>query len=111
MMCLPKSFYWMRWLLRNVYSVINFISATLLLVTFMIYLMIPSLRENIQGYSMLCFFACLIIMHFENGVFLSLRHEPHIWCLNKGILSIKNFSKVLMNLLWLYFCHFETKLV
>lgn len=84
MICLPKTFYVMRWLLLNVYSIINFISAVLVLVTFLVYLMISHLRENIQGYSMLCFFACLIIMHFENGVYLSLRQEPHIWCLNKG---------------------------
>lgn len=83
-MCLPQSFYVMRWLLHNVYSIINFISAVLILVTFLVYLLLPPLRDNIQSWSMLCFFFCLFVMHVENGVFLTLRYEPHTWCLNKG---------------------------
>ena len=101
MICLPKSFYQMRWLLRNVYSIINFISALLVLITFLVYLVLPPLRENIQGYSMLCFFFCLIVMHTENGIFLSLKNEPHTWCLNKGDLSIV-FYDVIILLLYTY---------
>ena len=86
MICLPKSFYVMRWLLNNVYSIINFISAILLLITFLVHLWLATLtlRENIQTYSMLSFFACLIIMHFQNGIFLLSKYEPHTWCLNTG---------------------------
>lgn len=84
MMCLPKSFYIMRWLLHNVYSVINFISASLVFITLLVYLLLPPLRNNIQGCSMICFLACLVVMHLENGIFLAKKYEPHTWCLNRG---------------------------
>jgi hypothetical protein len=91
MICLPPSFYRMRWLLHHVYPYINFVSAILVLLTFLTYLLLPSLRDNIQGYSMLCFLGSLTIMHLENGVFLAYRYEPHTWCLSKGLCSFHIF--------------------
>lgn len=99
MICLPKSFYVMRWLLSNVYSIFNLISAVLLLITFLVHLLLASLRENIQTYSMLSFFACLIVMHFQNGIFLLSKYEPHTWCLNKGAKNVSYYCRILLNLM------------
>lgn len=80
MICLPWRMYLLRYLLWGVYSYLHYISAFFLVLTLLVYLIFPALRDNIQGYSMICFLICMIVVQLEYGILLSLPLEPHTWC-------------------------------
>ena len=80
MMCLPHRMYVLRLIMWDVYSHLHFVSALFLFLTLIVYCIFPALRDNIQGYSMICFLICMIVVQTEYGVLLSLPREPHTWC-------------------------------
>ena len=114
--CLSWRMYLLRYLLfgyNAIYPYLHFVSAFLLLLTVVVYCLLPPLRDNIQGYSMLCFLICMIIVQTEYGVgclniiyvqlsstsvfqnFISTIYqvilliplEPHTWCFQKVWIS------------------------
>ena len=70
-----------------IFPYLHFISALLLLVTALIYCLLPTIRDNVQGYSMICFLLCMVIVQTEYGVILVLPFEPHTWCFSKVWIS------------------------
>lgn len=99
MICLPWKMYILRILLWDVYSWLHFVSAFFLLITLIVYSIFPTLRDNIQGYSMICFLLCMIVVQTEYGVLLSLPREPHTWCFFKSIdlLSDQKLAFITLN--------------
>lgn len=73
-----------RYLLWGVYSYLHYVSAFFLILTLAVYAIFPPLRDNIQGYSMISFLICMIIVQLEYGILLSLPTEPHTWCFFKS---------------------------
>ncbi|EFX89487.1 hypothetical protein DAPPUDRAFT_233474 [Daphnia pulex] len=84
MICLPWRMKLVRHLLWGVYSYLHYVSAFFLILTLAVYAIFPPLRDNIQGYSMICFLICMIIVQLEYGILLSLPTEPHTWCFFKS---------------------------
>lgn len=58
--CLAWKMEVIRYLFWTIYPALHFISAFFLLCTFCVYAILPPLRDNIQGYSMLCFLLCMM---------------------------------------------------
>ena len=84
--CLAWKMQVIRYLLWTIYPSLHFISAFLMLFTFCVYAVLPTLRDNIQGYAMMCFLMCMVIVQTEYGAILSLPLEPHTWCFAKGVI-------------------------
>jgi len=82
----------LRFIIRDVFPYTHFFSAGLLLVTLVVYLILPPLRDNIQGLSMICFLFCMLVVQTEYGVILAIPYEPHTWCFPKGKIMTLNIK-------------------
>ena len=82
----------LRFIIRDVFPYTHFFSAGFLLVTLVVYLILPPLRDNIQGLSMICFLFCMLVVQTEYGVILAIPYEPHTWCFPKGKIIKLNFK-------------------
>lgn len=93
----------LRFIIRDVFPYTHFFSAGLILVTLVVYLILPPLRDNIQGLSMICFLFCMLVVQTEYGVILAIPYEPHTWCFPKGkiiLIQLKYVNLIISNLVW-----------
>jgi len=65
--CEPKSVYAIQYFVHHIYPFLLFFSSLFMLATMLVYIMIRRLRDNIQGYSMICFLISLICDQMERG--------------------------------------------
>jgi len=80
--------YIVRYILWNIFPYTQFSSGFLLLITLLIYVSFPTLRNNLQGKAMICFLLCMFIVQIEYGALLALPTELHTWCYFKRKLTI-----------------------
>jgi len=89
--CLPEAIKTSQYFFRLIYPFLLFFSSFFMLVTMLVYVVLPQLRNSIQGYSMICFLISLICAYLEYGViFLIKDKDIRLNCTKRGI---KRFSK------------------
>lgn len=88
MTCLPWRMYIVRYIMWKIFPYTQFFSGFLLLLTLIVYIAFPTLRNNPQGKAMICFLLSMFIVQMEYGALLALPTEPHTWCYFKRKSSI-----------------------